>query len=95
MKILTLLLILVFVVSISYANTFSIRVDNDKRPIQIDSKYDRLRGVLLIASSIYFAYVANRMSQGARFEEGDVELVGTLFAISSVPLFVWGVSLAF
>ena len=94
-KIIFLLLsICILVTSFSCAD-MRIRVEDDKEPLEIDPKYDRLRGILIIGFSIYFSYIGYKMLQGAKYEKGDVKLVGTLFAVSSVPLFFWGIKLTF
>lgn len=88
--------ILILVTSFSYAGLPGIRVrTEEKEPIQIDPKYDRLRGILITGFSIYFCYIGYKMTQGAKYEKGDVKPVGYLLLASSVPLFFWGIKLTF
>jgi len=97
MKILAFLLIFIFFISsFSYAFLPSIHTRTEEEdPLRIDKKYDKLRGILLIGFSAYFFYMGSQMKKGAKYEKGDVELVGNLLFISSFPLFFWGITLTF
>lgn len=93
--IILLLCISLSVSSFSYAGGIRIRSESDKELLQIDPKYNRLRGIILLGFSAYFFYMGLQMSKGAKYKEGDVELVGNLLLITSFPLFFWGITLTF
>jgi len=94
-RILVILLSIIVISSLAYAGpTIRDRTQEEIENI-LDNQHQRLKGILCLGFSIYFFYFGTQMLQGAKYEKGDVKLVGTCLIISSVPLLIYGIKLAF